>query len=166
MDLTTPVKELYGVGEKIEKYLHSAGLFSVKDLIYNFPRAYQNRGDVRYVDDISSYNSFHSYILTVSSEPKTAMIRRGMNIMKLRAFDETGTVNITYFNQNYLKDVFTVGSTFRFWGKITQEKRTLCMNSPAYEPILQTKTLAPLIPVYPLSAGLNQKFISKLNFVW
>ncbi|MBO4983902.1 MAG: ATP-dependent DNA helicase RecG [Clostridia bacterium] len=162
MDFNTSVKELYGVGEKIEKYLHSGGLFTVKDLVYHFPRAYQNRGDVRYVDDISSYNSFHSYILTISSEPKTAMIRRGMNIMKLRAFDETGTVNITYFNQNYLKDVFTVGSTFRFWGKITQEKRTLCMNSPSYEPILQTKALAPLIPVYPLFSGLNQKFLSKL----
>ncbi len=162
MDLNTPVKELYGVGEKIEKYLHSGGLFSVKDLIYHFPRAYQNRGDVRYVDDISSYNSYHSYILTVASEPKTAMIKRGMNIMKLRAFDETGTVNITYFNQNYLKDVFVVGSTFRFWGKITQEKRTLCMSSPAYEPILQTQALAPLIPVYPLFSGLNQKFLSKL----
>lgn len=162
MDLSTPVKELYGVGEKIEKYLHSAGLFTVKDLIYRFPRAYQNRGDVRYVDDITSYNNYHSYILTIASEPKAAMIRRGMNIMKLRAFDETGTVNITYFNQNYLKDVFVVGSAFRFWGKITQEKRTLCMNSPAYEPILQTKLLAPLIPVYPLSSGLNQKFLSKL----
>ena len=162
MDFNTSVKELYGVGEKIEKYLHSGGLFTVKDLVYHFPRAYQNRGDVRYVDDISSYNSFHSYILTISSEPKTAMIRRGMNIMKLRAFDETGTVNITYFNQNYLKDVFTVGSTFRFWGKITQEKRTLCMSSPSYEPILQTKALAPLIPVYPLFSGLNQKFLSKL----
>ena len=162
MDFSTPVKELYGVGEKIEKYLHSGGLFTVKDLVYHLPRAYQNRGDVRNVNDISSYGEFHSYILTVASEPKVAMIKRGMNILKLRAFDETGTVHITYFNQNYLRDVFTVGSTFRFWGKITQEKRTLCMSSPSYEPILLTKALSPLIPVYPLFSGLNQKFLAKL----
>jgi len=162
MDFNTPVKELYGVGEKIEKYLHSGGLFTVKDLIYHLPRAYQNRGDIRSIDDISAYNEFHSYILTIASEPKVAMIRRGMNIMKLRAFDETGVVNITYFNQNYLRDVFTVGSTFRFWGRITQEKRTLCMNSPSYEPVLQTRALAPLVPVYPLFSGLNQKFLAKL----
>ena len=162
MNLNTPVKELYGVGEKIEKYLHSAGLFTVKDLIYHLPRAYQNRGDVRTVDDASSYDSFHSYILTIAAEPKAAMIRRGMNIMKVRAFDETGVVHITYFNQNYLRDIFTVGSTFRFWGKITKEKRTLCMNSPSYEPVLLTKRLQPLIPVYPLASGLNQKFLAKL----
>ena len=162
MDFNTPVKALYGVGEKIEKYLHSAGLFCVKDLIYHLPRAYQNRGDIRNVNDISSYNEFHSYILTIASEPKVAMIRRGMNIMKLRAFDDTGIVHLTYFNQNYLKDVFNVGDTFRFWGRITQEKRTLCMNSPSYEPVSHTKALAPLIPVYPLSSGLNQKFLAKL----
>ncbi len=162
MDFNTPVKELYGVGEKIEKYLHSGGLFTVKDLIYHLPRAYQNRGDIRSVDDISAYNEFHSYILTIAGEPKVAMIRRGMNIMKLRAFDETGVVSITYFNQNYLRDVFSVGSTFRFWGRITQEKRTLCMNSPSYEPVLQTRALAPLVPVYPLFSGLNQKFLAKL----
>lgn len=163
MNFETPVKDLYGVGEKIEKYLHSGGLFTVKDLIYHFPRAYQNRGDVRNVNDISSYNEYHSYILTVANEPKATMIRRGMNIMKFRAFDETGTVHITYFNQNYLKDIFTVGSTHRFWGRITQEKRTLCMNSPSYEPVTITKALSPLIPVYPLFSGLNQKFLSKLT---
>jgi RecG-like helicase len=46
MNFETPVKELYGVGEKTEKYLHSGGLFTVKDLIYHLPRAYQNRGDI------------------------------------------------------------------------------------------------------------------------
>lgn len=162
MDLNTPVKELYGVGDKIEKYLHSMGLFCVKDLIYHLPRAYQNRGDYRYLDDMTSYDEYHSYCLTIASEPKAVMIRRGMNLLKFKAFDETGTVNITYFNQNYLREVFTQGSTFRFWGKVTKEKRTLNMSSPAYEPILPNRHLPPLIPVYPLGAGLNQKFLSKL----
>ena len=162
MDFSTPVKELYGVGEKTEKYLNAGGIYNIKDLVYHFPRAYQNRGDIRYVSDSSAHNEFHSYVLTIASEPKVAMIRRGMNIMKLRAFDETGIVQITYFNQNYLKEVFTTGSTFRFWGKITQEKRTLCMNSPSYEPFTVIKALPPLMPVYPLFSGLNQKQLARL----
>ena len=162
MTLDTPVKELYGVGEKIQKHLNNGGIFTVKDILNNFPRAYQNRGDVRSTNDILSYNEYHSYILTVASEPKAAMVRRGMNILKLRAFDEYGTVQITYFNQNYLKEAFTVGSTFRFWGKITQEKRTLCMNSPSFEPVIPERHLEPLVPVYTLSYGLNQKLIAKL----
>lgn len=163
MDFKTPVKELYGVGDKLEKSLHNGGLFCVEDMLYHFPRAYQNRADTRMLSDESSYGELHSYILTIANEPRAAMIRRGMNLLKFKAFDESGSVNITYFNQNYLKDVFHQGATFRFWGKVTKEKRTLCMTSPAYEPVLPSKALEALVPVYPLFYGLNQKLFSKLQ---
>ena len=162
MDYQTPVKKLYGVGEKIEKSLHSGGFFTVKDLLYHFPRAYQNRADVRLLADESAYGEYHSYVLTIANEPKTAMIKRGMNLLKFRAFDESGSVNVTYFNQNYLKDVFHQGATFRFWGKATKEKRAVSMTSPSYEPVLPTKELDALVPVYPLFSGINQKFLAKL----
>ena len=163
MELQDSVRTLYGVGEKLEKSLSSAGLYTVRDMLYYFPRAYQNRADVRDLSDESSYGEFHSYILTVANEPTSAMIKRGMNLLKFRAFDDTGKVNITYFNQNYLRDVFHTGATFRFWGKVEQKKRTLYLTSPSYEPILPTKLLDPLIPVYPLFSGVNQKTISKLQ---
>lgn len=163
MELYTPVKKLYGVGEKLERTLHSGGLFTVDDMLHHLPRAYQNRADFRPLSDEGSYGEYHSYILTIANEPRAAMIRRGMNLLKFRAFDESGTVNITYFNQNYLKEVFHQGATFRFWGKVTKEKRTLCMNSPAYEPILPTKELDALIPVYPMFSGMNQKLFAKLQ---
>ena len=163
MDYQTPVKKLYGVGDKIEKSLHSGGFYTVEDLLYHFPRAYQNRADTRMLADESGYGEYHSYILTIANEPKTAMIKRGMNLLKFRAFDESGSVNITYFNQNYLKDVFHQGASFRFWGKVTKERRTLCMTSPSYEPILPSKELDALIPVYPLFSGINQKFLAKLQ---
>lgn len=163
MDFNTSVKKLYGVGEKLEKALNGCGVFNVRDLLYRFPRAYQNRADVRQLSDTESHGEFHSYILTIATEPKIAMIRRGMNILKFRAFDESGSVNVTYFNQNYLKDVFHQGSTFRFWGKVIQEKRTLTLSSPSYDVVSENTFLAPLIPVYPLSSGLNQKLIAKLE---
>lgn len=162
MTLDTPIGALYGVGPKYEKYFNSNSIYTVRDLLYYFPRAYQNRGDVRRVADLSVDGEPHSYILTVSSDAKSADIRRGLNILKFKAFDESGTVTITFFNQSYLKDVFKTGAVFRFWGKITQEKRTLCMNSPSYEPCLPSKPLEPYVSVYPLFSGVNQKYLAKL----
>ena len=162
MDFNDKIGSLYGVGPKYEKCFNQNNIHTVGDLLYYFPRAYQNRGDICRIIDTPFDFMPHSYVLTVATEPKVAMIRRGMNILKFKAFDESGTVNITYFNQNYLKDVFTIGSTFRFWGKISREKRTLSMSSPAYEPIVPFKKLLPLVPVYPLFNGVNQRFIGKL----
>ena len=163
MNLNTPVRELYGVGEKLEKTLFSGGLYTVKDMLYRFPRAYQNRADIRELNDESAHGEYHSYILTIANEPRVSLIRRGMSLLKFKAFDGSGTVNVTYFNQNYLKEVFSQGASFRFWGKVTKEKRTLCMNSPSYEPILPSKPLDALIPVYPMFSRMNQKLFHKLE---
>ena len=103
MRLDTPLIELNGVGDKHYKSFVKNNLHTVKDLLYYLPRAYQNRGDVKSLDQEEFYDQYHSYILTIGTEPKVAMVRRGMNILKFKAFDETGSVNITYFNQNYLK---------------------------------------------------------------
>ena len=162
MNLSTPLIELNGVGEKHSKAFKGNNLHTVEDLLYYLPRAYQNRSDVKSLNKTEFYNEYHSYELTVATEPKVALIRQGMSILKFKAFDDTGTVTITYFNQNYLRDVFHLGSSFRFWGKVTQEKHTLCLNSPSYEPIIPDKHLAPLVPVYPLFSGVNQKYLSKL----
>lgn len=162
MRLDTHIGELNGVGEKHEKALLANGICTVRDLLYYLPRAYQNRSDVKELNQEEYYNQYHSYILTVTKEPTVAMIRRGMTLLKFQAIDDTGKVNITFFNQNYLRDVFHVGGVFRFWGKVTKEKRTLCLNSPTYEPVLPDRLLAPLVSVYPLFSGVNQKYISKL----
>lgn len=162
MRLDTHIRELNGVGEKHEKALVANGICTVKDLLYYLPRAYQNRSDVKELNEEQYYNEYHSYILTVTKEPTVAMIRRGMTLLKFQAIDDTGKVNITFFNQNYLRDVFHVGGVFRFWGKVTKEKRTLCLNSPTFEPVLPDQMLAPLVSVYPLFSGVNQKYISKL----
>lgn len=162
MRLDTPIGELYGVGPKYEKYFSANSLYTVRDLLYYFPRAYQNRSDIHSVAMAGNDDLPHSYILTVASDAKTAMIRRGMNLLKFKAFDESGSVNITYFNQNYLKDVFKTGATFRFWGKIVKEKRTFKMSSPSYEPCLGSVPLAPYVSVYPLFSGVNQKYLAKL----
>lgn len=162
MTLNTPIGELYGVGPKYEKYFASNSLYTVRDLLYYFPRAYQNRADVTTLAMGAMSDAPRAYILTVAGDARVAMVRRGMNILKFRAFDESGTVNITFFNQNYLKDIFKTGATFRFWGRVTQEKRSLFMSSPSYEPFLGDKPLAPYVSVYPLFSGVNQKYIARL----
>ena len=168
LTLNSPVSEIKGVGEVRRKALLRLGIETVDDLIHHYPRAYQNRGDTKNLSEIDSMLSgdrteaVTSVVLTVATQPTARMIRRGMNIMKFRAFDEYGTVEMTYFNQNYLKEVFTVGSEFRFWGKIEREGRHCKMTSPIYEQVKEGETLPALVPVYPLTTGVTQKFISAI----
>lgn len=155
----TPIEKFYGIGQKRAEAFHKLGLFTARDLLFHFPRAYEPRGNVKTTVDAID-GEVCSLILTVSAEPKTAMIRRGMVLTKLVAFDEEGRCQITFFNQPYVRDVMHRGATFRFFGKV--ERRgfdTVSMSSPVYEPVSDAVPLRPLVPVYPLTDGISQKLM-------
>ena len=124
----TPVERFFGVGAKRAEAFHRLGIRTARDLIYHFPRAYEPRGNVKSTQDVID-GEVCSLILTVNTEPKSAMIRRGMVITKITAFDDFGKCQITFFNQPYVKDQMARGMTFRFFGKIRREGFSVFMNS-------------------------------------
>lgn len=153
-----PVEHFFGIGMKRADAFHHMGLFTANDLVYHFPRAYEPRGRVK-TTLTAEDGEVCSLILTVNTEPKTAMVRRGMMITKIAAFDDDGKCVITFFNQPYVKDVMQKGATFRFFGKVRREGFSVSMSAPAYEPYDGVRPLRPLVPVYPLTEGISQKLM-------
>ena len=158
----TSVGALYGVGAARMRAFAKLGVHTVEDLLHHYPRAYEYRGDVKLLRDCSAEGK-SAVILTVATAPRVHMIKRGMSLLKFRATEDgTGDVcEITYFNQNYLKDAFSVGMCCRFFGKV-EKKGGYTMGSPAYEEIIEghEDELPPLLPVYPATEGLSQKQIA------
>ncbi len=155
-----PVSSLHGIGRVKAQAYASAGVHTLLDLLYFFPRAYENRANI--VPLTAADPEFKcATVLTVATEPKIANIRRGMSLLKFRAFDDSGVCDITYFNQNYLKDKFPIGSTFRFFGKVERKKNRFEMSSPAAEPWVESAPPPPFFPIYRLSEGLSQKQIAQ-----
>ena len=154
------ISSLSGIGEVKSRAYARLGVQTLEDLLHHYPRAYENRGDVRLLADCDG-TAKCSVILTVSTVPRVAMIRRGMSLLRFRAFDDSGVCEITFFNQNYLKTTFSVGATFRFFGKVEQDRGKIVMSSPAFEPYRDGFPLPPLMPVYPLTEGISQKQLSQ-----
>ena len=98
--------------------------------------------------------------MVIGTVPKKTMIRRGMTLLKFTAFDESGTCEITFYNQNYLSDKFPLGATFRFYGQVEKVGKRYKMNSPAYEMVIENEELMPLVPVYPLTEGISKNRIA------
>ncbi len=154
------VSDLKGVGRVKAQAYANAGVENLLDLIYYFPRAYENRANTVPLSEASP-DVKCATILTIATEPKIANIRRGMSLLKFRAFDESGICDITYFNQNYLKDKFRIGSIFRFYGKVDKKKAKYEMASPAAEPWVESAPPPSFVSIYRLSEGLSQKQITQ-----
>lgn len=149
-----PIRVLQGIGPARAKAYEKMGICTVSDLLYHFPRAYENRGDVKLLSECE-HGAKCALILTVGTVPKKTMIRRGMVLLKFTAFDDSGTCEITFYNQNYLADKFPLGATFRFFGQVERVGRRYRMSSPAYEMVSEDAALPPLVPVYPLTEGIS-----------
>ena len=160
-NLSTRVEELNGIGKARAEKLAKLGIRTLRDLIYYFPRAYENRGDVRTLG-MHDTEMPHSYILTVASEVNSVMIKKGMTISKFRAFDESGSCEVVFFNSPFVKDVFHVGGTFRFYGKASFSKqRRLVLTAPKYEPVIEGVDLDEFTPIYSLTDGISSKILEK-----
>ena len=156
-DLTTNVRYIKGIGEKKAQALNKLGVFSLYDLISYFPRRYEDRSAVRRIADTVADEPV-CILATVADTPRLARIRRGMELVKFRAVDDSGSVDITYFNQSYVKDQIERGETYVFYGKVEQRGGRRTMANPVHE-----KEGAPggvtgrIVPVYRLCAGLSQR---------
>lgn len=153
------IKHINGVGKVKEAAYNRLGVYSMLDLLNFYPRAYENRGEISLLSETAP--EFKSaVILTVSSQPKISRISMGKDLLKFKAFDDSGVCEITYFNQNYLVDKFPIGSTFRFWGKVEKNHSKYTMISPTAEAYSEGFPLPPVVAVYKLTEGLTQKQIS------
>lgn len=161
LSLHTPINQISGVGKVREKQLAKLGIEVVEDLIYFFPRAYEMRGNIRMLSQCDPEMPC-AYLLTVATEVRQTTIRRGLTISKFRAFDDSGSVEVIFFNSPFIKDVFHTGSIFRFWGKVGLQKNKLQLTNPKYEPYVEGIPLADFVPIYPLTEGISSKQIDKL----
>ncbi|HAN22107.1 MAG: ATP-dependent DNA helicase RecG [Clostridiales bacterium GWF2_36_10] len=155
----TPIRFLKGIGEARVAMFTSLGINTAGDLLYFFPRGYENRGAVSTIDTAPE-GEVCSLIVTIDSPPQERMSKNGLSYTKATATDGTGSVELVFFNQRWIAKTLTVGRRFRIYGKIYHGLFGSNMSSPIIEAIYEGKQLQDIIPVYPLSKGLTQKILA------
>ena len=159
-DLTTDVRYIKGIGEQRAKALKKLNILTLRDLISYFPRAYDDRRSFRKIGELTEGETVCVEAM-VAAAPTLNRIRKGMEIVKLRAVDDTGTLDIVFFNQVYMRDNLRAGETYTFFGKVEGEGRRKSMANPVVEREGSRVLTGRIMPVYPLTAGVSQSLLAK-----
>ena len=158
-DLQTDVRYIKGIGEKKAQALNKLGVFTLYDLISFFPRRYEDRSQYKPIALTQDGESVCISVL-IADTPQLSRISRGLDLVRFRAVDESGEVNITYFNQAYMKDNLHRGDSCVFYGKIEMKGSRRSMVNPVYEREgMENRITGRIVPIYRLSAGLNQRVL-------
>jgi ATP-dependent DNA helicase RecG len=152
---------LQGVGPRNATTLEKLGLFTLRDMLYNFPRRYDDYSELKpikslwYGEQVTVIGSVQS----VNGRP----IRGGKShITEAVIGDGTGALRLSWFNQPWLTNRFKKGMSISVSGKVDQYLGRLVMNSPDWE-MIETENLHTnrIVPIYALTAKITQKWLRK-----
>ena len=159
-DLSTDVRYIKGIGEQRAKALNKLGICTLRDLIAWFPRKYDDRRQAKRIADLVPGESA-CVAAMIATPPTVSHIRKGMDLVKVRAVDETGVLDVTFFNQTWLKNQLVQGETYIFYGKAEGNLLRRTMASPIVEQEGRGEFTGRIVPIYPLTAGVSQLILSR-----
>ena len=159
-NMSTDIRYIKGIGEARAKSLQKLGVTNLRELISYFPRAYEDRREYRRIADLIPGENACVRAL-VATEPKLSHIRKGLDLVKLRVVDESAALDLTYFNQSYLKNSFRVGEEYVFYGKAEGTLLRKQMANPMFEREGENRITGRIMPIYPLTAGVSQNLLYK-----
>ncbi len=159
MGLNKSIQYLKGMGEKRSALFQKKGIQTVQDMLYFFPRDYEDRRTVKPISKCAEGETV-CVCATAYQDPQDRYVRRNMLITSMLAFDETGMINIVWYNNKYVKNNLRAGEKYIFFGTVSRNKQgRLQMTTPVYEKAGSEHFTGKIVPIYPLTANLSQKIV-------
>jgi len=178
LSLNSKITDLPKIGFSYSKFLENIGIFTIRDLLYHIPTRYESF-DEKYTISTLKEGSQVSFIAEIISIDNI-FLRSGKRMTKAKVRDQTGKIDLIWFNQTYLSKTLKIGDYYRFMGKVGTMGGKLNLVSPKFEKtvnpeglgfLAEPKTPAlpepdnsdhrNLIAIYPETKGITSKFLSQ-----
>lgn len=156
LKLDSQVQYIKGIGPKRSLYFKKIGVEIINDLLFLVPRRYIDYSDIFKIKNLQINNE--ATVIGKIQLVELQKIKNRVNLTKILLTDNSGSINIKWFNRPDLKKKFKVGDWLLISGKVSFFYDRQFVN-PLYEIIseeeIMEKTHGSIIPVYPLTEGLS-----------
>ena len=158
----TPLTGLPGVGPQRAKKLEKLGLYTLGDVLEHLPQRYEDR---RESCGLRNAPADRPCCVTamVAQPPRVSFVRRGLSLVKVKAVDGTAALNITFFNQDYIRETLRPGESYVFYGTVERQGNLFFMTNPVFEREGAARFTGLIMPVYPLTAGISNNLLAGLS---
>ncbi len=180
--LSSPVQYIKGIGPQRASLLHRLGIQSVRDALFHFPFRYEDRRSITKIaalipEKLTTVCGRVTETVVVSPSPRK---RPHLTLLEVTITDGTGLLKAKWFNQPYLRKVFTAGQVvvlygtaktdYRARGRFFSDSACFEMTSPEYELLEDNDTdvdqihTGRIVPIYPSTEGLSQKQMRSIMY--
>ncbi len=164
----TPVANLPGIGKYYSYKLKRLDIKTVENLIYHFPFRYDDFSKIATIQNLTSGEKLS--VQGVVWKIENVRTFRGKFLTKATVADQSGTIEVIWFNQPFLTKVIRAGIQISLAGKVQLDGNRPKLVSPSYE-IIRTSQLSTFtsqlstihtgrfVPVYPETEGVTSKWL-------
>ncbi|MEK7060938.1 MAG: DEAD/DEAH box helicase, partial [Patescibacteria group bacterium] len=160
MHLQARIPEVSRIYKVYATRLEKLGIRILEDFLYHVPFRYEDYSIISKISDVKP-----GEVTTVQgkiTDIKNIYTRR-FKIQTAVVEDETGVINVTWFNQLYITKYLKIGDKVSLSGKIDFYKNKVILQSPEFEVISTEPTLhtGRLVPIYPETRGVSSKWLRR-----
>ena len=162
MRITDSIRELKGVGEKVENNLNKLDIFTIEDLLEFYPRTY-----LTYNAPVELSELVPGKKQAVFGSLQKSLVRiPGGKVEKTsgQLIDGKYKLQLMWYRMPYLKKQIIIGKNYIFYGLVKEYKGQLIMEqAEIYDPETYENIQKEIQPVYSLTEGIHQKLLGKLT---
>ena len=161
VELKSNIGSLRGIGPKKEKIFNESGINTIEDFIYFFPRSYQDRREITKIKDLKP--GADSLIVAKVLTKKAPNNFRKNSPLSLLVSDDSGAIEIVFFNGRFLSKLFDLNIEYSFFGRISENYARFQMIHPEFSKAGSPEDIRGIIPIYPRIPGISQKEIRRMQ---
>ena len=152
MELT----DIKGVGPKTLDHLHELGIYTLDDLLTDYPYRYDLFEPTNLTEQYD--NERIAINVIVETTATTAFIRKNFNKLQFRVNHNGKTMYAVIFNRAFLKPHIVIGKTITLVGKYDLKRNTFICDDIKLNPINKKE----IIPIYHVKKGIKSNDILKI----
>ncbi len=163
MNFSIPLSQVFGIGPVYQKRLKALNISSVRDLLFYFPREYEDFSNITSIENVKEGGVFcvSGKILEIA-EQRT--FKKRLSITKAIVQDKTGAIKALWFNQPYLGQSLKTGEEICLAGKVLRDKEGIYISNPVHEKFGNGNLthLGRIVPLYSETRGVSSRWIRSI----
>lgn len=163
MNLQSPIKQGSRLLKQYASRLEKLGITTFEDFLLHIPSRYEDYSLVSKIADTQVGETVTIQGTVIEMKTNYLRGRRIKSMQKATVTDETGIIELVWFNQPYLTRSIPTNSTISASGRVDVSGRKKQLASPEYEIIETGESIhtGRLIPVYPETKGISSKWLRR-----
>ena len=162
MQINDSISVLKGVGPKKVEIFHDIGIKTIEDLALYFPKSYEDRRTVTPISELKAGSDFLIQARLVNKRMGANRFNKKTPLV-LNVSDDSGMLEVVFFNGYFLNKLFDIGKEYVFYGRITENLDRFQIVHPEFTLAGSSDDIREIIPVYSLRQGISQKEMRRMQ---